>query len=84
MHSRFTAIIQLRDPTLAHAQAIFGPMLRVIRGIDDVSFDRDDSLITVEYDSDQTSLAEIVRVIEDCGPVVASVAQRRAGLRKAC
>ena len=59
-------------------------MLRVIRGIDEVTFEPDDSVITVGYDSDQTTLAEIVRVIEDCGPVVASVAQRRVPMRKAC
>jgi copper chaperone CopZ len=83
MHSRVTAIIHLRDPALPRAEAVVAPMLRVIRGIDEVSFEPDDSLITVEYDGEQTSLAEIVRVIEDCGPVVTSVAQRRVQMRKA-
>lgn len=83
MQSKLTAIIQLRDVTLMRADAIVGPMLRVIRGIDEVSFEPDESIITVDFDSEQTSLAEIVRVIEDCGPVVASVAQRRVPMRKA-
>lgn len=58
-------------------------MLRVVRGIDEFSYEPHDSLITVQYDCDKTSLAEIVRMIEDCGPVVASVAQRRVQMRKA-
>ena len=83
MQSKLTAIIQLRHSETSRAEAIVGPMMRVIRGIDEIVIEHDDALITVDYDSEQTSLAEIVRVIEDCGPVVASVAQRRLPMRKA-
>ena len=84
MPSQYTAIIHLRDSqVIRNARTLFEPMLRVVRGIERVQFDRSESLLTVDFDSDQTSLAEIVRVVEDCGTPVAGVAQRRMLLRQA-
>lgn len=82
MRSLYTAIIHLREPAIPGARLLIEPMLRIVRGIDDVSFEPAESLITVLFDRDQTGLAEIVRMIEDCGPSVSGVAQRRVGLRQ--
>lgn len=58
-------------------RAIVEPMLRLVRGVSAVQFQPADSLITVEFDGEQTGLADIVRMIEDLGVSVAGVAQRR-------
>jgi len=83
MRSLYTAIIHLREPPFPGAGALIEPMLRVIRGIDEVNFEPAESLITLRFDRDQMGLAEIVRMIEDCGPTVSGVAQRRIGMRQA-
>jgi copper chaperone CopZ len=57
--------------------------LGVVRGVSSVRFDADESLISVRFNVLQTSLGEIVRVIEDTGAVVESVAQRRSPRRLA-
>jgi copper chaperone CopZ len=53
-------------------------MLRVLRGVRVVDFVPTESRLTVEFDREETGLAEIVRIIEDAGPAVSSVAQREA------
>lgn len=84
MRRNHTAIIHLRDPKMMpNARAIFEPMLRVVRGVHQVQFDPKDSLVKVHFNSEITSLAEIVRVIEDLGPQVESIAQRPSTWRMA-
>jgi hypothetical protein len=78
MRSRIIAIIHLRDPATPVVRTILEPMLRLVRGIDAVQVQPTESLITVEFDSEQTGLADIVRMVEDLGISVAGVAQRRA------
>ncbi|MCI0363588.1 MAG: hypothetical protein L0Y44_03250 [Phycisphaerales bacterium] len=78
MRSLYTAIIHLREPAPAEAGAAIGPKLHVIRGVDQVQFSAAEPLITVRFDGEQAGLADIVRAIEDCGPVVTGVAQRLA------
>ena len=80
MRSLYHAIIHLREPVLP---SIIEPKLRVIRGVEDVQCEPSESLVTVQFDREQTGLAEIVRAIEDSGPSVSGVAQRRIAVRRA-
>ena len=83
MRSLYTAIIHLRNPIEPNVQNTLEPLLNVIRGVDAVSVEPEESLVTLDYDGDQTGLAEIVRAIEDSGSAVSGVAQRRVTLRLA-
>jgi hypothetical protein len=83
MHSLSTAIIHLRQPPAELTKARIEPSLRFAKGVNQVTFDAIDSLISVHFDHEQTGLADLVRLIEDQGAEVASVAQRRLGVRKA-
>jgi len=47
-----------------------------LHGVDDVTVDARDSFVTVDFDRTTTGLAEIVRVLEEQGLVVQSVAER--------
>lgn len=84
MRTDFTAIIHLRDPARPGLRALLESTLRLIRGIDQFQIEPAESLITVQFDGEQTGLAEIVRLIEDAGTPVSSVAQRRIGARLGC
>jgi copper chaperone CopZ len=77
MRSCVIAIIHLREPAGAVCRAILEPMLRLVRGVTAVEINPAESLITVEFDCEQTGLADIVRMVEDLGVSVAGVAQRR-------
>ncbi|MDY7109227.1 MAG: heavy-metal-associated domain-containing protein [Planctomycetota bacterium] len=77
MHCPCTAILQLRRPDPSLARGALPLLFRPHRGVGNVEFKPDDSLVTVCFDGRLTDLAEIVRAIEDGGSVVASVAQRR-------
>lgn len=57
---------------------MIAPTLRLLRGVVDFEFVPTESLITVRFDRNETGLAEIVRMIEDAGSSVSSVAQRTA------
>jgi len=78
MRSHVIAIIHLREPATTIARTIIEPMLRLVRGVSAVQVQPAESLITVEFDSEQTGLADIVRMVEDLGVSVAGVAQRRS------
>ena len=78
MRSQVIAIIHLREPTTPVARAILEPMLRLVRGVTAIQFQPAESLITVEFDCEQTGLADIVRMVEDLGISVVGVAQRKA------
>ncbi len=84
MRTDFTAIIHLREPARPGLRALLESTLRLIRGIDQFQIEPAESLITVQFDGEQTGLAEIVRLIEDAGTSVSSVAQRRIGVRRGC
>jgi hypothetical protein len=79
MHRLWTAILQLREPGPSLARGRLPLLFRPHRGVGEIEFRPDDSLVTVCFDGQLTDLAEIVRTIEDAGSVVASVAQRPAG-----
>jgi hypothetical protein len=49
MRSLYTAIIHLREPTPAEAEESIGAKLRLMGGVDQVVFDRLESLITLPY-----------------------------------
>ena len=83
MHSRYTAIIHMRDPAMGQTWLSLEPLLRVLPGIHRVHIVPVESLAAIDFDGSLTSLAEIVRVIEDCEFAVVSVAQRRSLVRKA-
>lgn len=83
MGSRYTAVIHLRDPATPVVGAVVEPMLRLSRGVDAVHYEPTESLITVTFDQEQTGLADLVRLIEDEGSVVSSVAQRQVPLARA-
>jgi hypothetical protein len=71
-----TAIIHLREPDPVREQGVLARMLRLVRGVKDASYEPLDALITVRFDDHVTSLADLVRTIEDAGSPVSSVAQR--------
>ena len=71
----YTAIIHLREPVRRRGGEL-PPKLRLVRGVRDVTYEPRDSLITVRFDDAWTSLADLVRTIEDEGSEVRSVAQR--------
>lgn len=77
MRSNIIAIVHLREPITPVVRSIVEPMLRLVRGVAAVHFQPAESLITVEFDGEQTGLADIVRMVEDLGVSVAGVAQRR-------
>ncbi len=81
MHRLYTAIIHLRAPAFAGADV--EPLVREMRGIHHVEFDASESLLAVDFDTTQTSIAAIVRTVEDSGLAVSGVAQRRRVIRKA-
>ena len=74
----FTAIIHLRGSIAPELAASLSSALRTLRGIDSIDIQPAESLITMQFDHEQTGLAEIVRAIEDAGVPVAGVAQRRS------
>lgn len=78
MRSHMTAIIHLREPVTPMVRTILEPMLRLVRGISAAQVQPAESLVTVEFDCEQTGLADIVRMVEDLGVSVAGVAQRRS------
>ena len=71
VRATYTAIIHLRDGALPPQRS-----LRDARGVWDVRFEPDGSMLTVHFDNHQTSLADLVRTIEDAGSSVAGVSQR--------
>jgi hypothetical protein len=82
MQRLYTAVIQLREPSIPSARALIEPMLRAIQGVHEVTFEPGEWLVAVKFSRDLIGLAEIVRVIEDAGSSVASVAERRSGRLK--
>jgi copper chaperone CopZ len=76
MDSTYTAIIHLRQPPRPRRWSALAPALRLVRGVERVTFEPADCLITVRFDDSVTSLADLVRQIEDRGSAVSSVAQR--------
>jgi hypothetical protein len=73
----YTAIIHLRDPLSAEHQARLEPLVRLVRGVRQVSVEPTDQLIAIEFDDGLVGLAELVRALEDEGVGVEGVAQRR-------
>jgi hypothetical protein len=71
-----TAIIHLREPATGDLDGVLGPVLRPVAGVGAVSFESTDGLVTVRFDRNETSLAELVRTLEDAGCSVSGVAQR--------
>jgi copper chaperone CopZ len=78
MRSLFTAIIHLREPAEPGLSSRIEPILHIIHGVDEIHIEPKESLVTLRFDGAQTGLADIVRAIEDAGPTVISVAQRKA------
>jgi copper chaperone CopZ len=78
LRSLSTAVIYLREPIHPGVRAIIAPTLLLLRGVVDYEFVPAESLITVRFDRHKTGVAEIVRMIEDAGSAVTSVAQRSA------
>ncbi|MHC5026351.1 MAG: heavy-metal-associated domain-containing protein [Planctomycetota bacterium] len=82
MNSTCTAIIHLRDSDSPQdvdqqrGRSVIESVLPVISGVKDVSYEPRDRFITVRFDAGLTSLAELVRAIEDAGSPVSGVAQR--------
>ena len=76
MKSNYTAIIHLRDASRPPGRSMLESLLRVISGVEEVSFEPRDRFITVSFDDEVTSLAELVRAVEDAGSPVSGVAQR--------
>lgn len=76
MGSTYTAIIQLRDAEAVRERGVLSRMLHGVRGVTEAQYEPIDALITVRFDDHLTSLADLVRTIEDTGTTVASVAQR--------
>ena len=82
MNSNCTAIIHLRDSAAPRAsdpqrgRSVIESLLRLITGVEDVSYEPRDRFVTVSFDAALTSLAELVRAIEDAGSPVSGVAQR--------
>ena len=76
MKSNYTAIIHLRDSAMPPGRSMLESLLRVISGVEEVSFEPRDRFITVSFDDAVTSLAELVRAVEDAGSPVSGVAQR--------
>ena len=76
---RCTAVIHLRCRPTALEVASLERMLRRVRGIDTLSVEPAEVMVTVRFDRDVTGLADIVRIIEDGGCPVIGVAQRRDG-----
>ena len=58
-------------------RTLIEPKLRIVRGVNEVSVEPGDSLITVQFDRELTGLADIVNRIEELGSAVSSVAQHR-------
>ena len=73
-----TAIIYVRDPIAPLVRGVVMPMLQLARGVNDVDFEPKESRLTLVFESETTTLAELVRVIEDFGTTVTSVTQRRS------
>ena len=72
----YTALIHLRDPIRPINRTGMEPLLRVTHGVEAVTFALTEPLITVRFDPDQIGVADLVRLVEDCGLRVSSVAQR--------
>lgn len=72
----YTALIHLRDPLRPIDRSGMEPLLRVTHGVEAVTFGPTEPLITVRFDRDQVGVADLVRLIEDCGSRVSGVAQR--------
>ncbi len=76
MSTARTAIIYVRDPVVPLVRGIVVPMLRVARGVGEVDFDATEQRLTLSFESETTTLPDLVRVIEDLGTRVSSVALR--------
>ncbi len=79
VNMRCTAVIHLRRRPTALEGASLERALRQVRGIDTISVEPAEVMITVAFDRDVTGLADIVRIIEDGGCPVVGVAQRHDG-----
>lgn len=77
----FTAIIRLRQQ--GAAQFKVQSALCSVPGVNDVHYDPRDSRVTLNFDSTQTGLSELVRIIEGLGVNVTGIAQRQRRLRPA-
>ena len=78
MPTLFTAIIHLRSPRRLRAKV--QPLLKDLPGVDDVQYQPQDSMVTVQFDGDRTGLSELVSVIENMGVNVSGIAQRQCGV----
>ena len=76
MAKQYTAILHLRDIASTGADAMLESTLRGLPGVKDVRVEARELLVTVQFDHRSTGLADIVRSVEDAGPVVSAVAQR--------
>jgi copper chaperone CopZ len=76
MSSPVTAVLELHDASPAPGAGVLSAVLAPLRGVIDVSVDPAGSVVTVRFDHDLTGIGEIVRLIEDMGAVVASIAPR--------
>ena len=76
MNRTYTAIIHLRPDAAPRKDGVLARILKVIRGVHQVTYEPTDALITVRFDDRLTNLAELVRTIEDAGSSVSGVAQR--------
>jgi copper chaperone CopZ len=77
MASSYTAILHLRDIASPGTDEVLESALRALPGVRDVCIEARELVVTVRFDHRSTGLAEIVRSVEDSGPVVSAVAQRR-------
>lgn len=81
MRVEYVGIVHLREPARGAVRAALEPALTVMRGVAAVRIADEEPLITIEFDSGQIGLAQIVRTIEDNGAAVSGVAQRPAAIQ---
>lgn len=76
MHDPYTALIELRDPLTPLVRDDIRAALRKVHGVREVDFAGMDPVTSVAFDARKTGIAELVRVVEDLGLGVVSIAQR--------
>ena len=75
--SRRTAIVHLDQRGPCPSRRALATTLALRRGVRGVRFEPRDRLLVVRFDGGHIGMADIVRLIEDAGMIVSSLALRR-------